>query len=515
MDDAVDDATESTSEPVASRRWWRGPWAVIGAGVLAVVVAAGAGASWWYFKSGDQPAQALPASTVAYLSIDLDPSGQQKPAVRSLLEKFPAWESIGSDDVADIREKAFGWLLDDTGCADVDYDDQIEPWLGSRAAVAVVPRRGDKVDLVFAIQHRDADEAESGLETLRSCSGEGDEFGGWDVGDDWLILAENEKIAKRVANAAADAPLSDDDALQEMTSAGGGHGLVNLYVAADAGDRLAGVLVGEGELPPGSEDVLSGQFPAFATTLRASDGDVELTGVTEGGGDALMSGGSGVDSLVSSLPDSTAAAVGVSFEKGWAKALLKQIRDTGAAVDGPQGASELDDFLSTMREVFGQPLPKAVEGLFGRATVLALEDDEKALLSARPTLALKVRGDSAAAERSLDGLRRLDVVPAGWLASGRSGDDLVIGPNKGYRKKVIAGGGLGESDSYRRVLPDAESAHALLFVNLDATMFDSLLDTLREEEPDVAENLDPLVALGLSQWQEDGRQHFRAWLAVD
>ena len=31
MDDAVDDATESTSEPVASRRWWRGPWAVIGA----------------------------------------------------------------------------------------------------------------------------------------------------------------------------------------------------------------------------------------------------------------------------------------------------------------------------------------------------------------------------------------------------------------------------------------------------------------------------------------------------
>jgi len=47
-------------------------------GATAVVVAGGAWAATSFFATGSQPAEALPDSTVAYASIDLDPSGGQK-----------------------------------------------------------------------------------------------------------------------------------------------------------------------------------------------------------------------------------------------------------------------------------------------------------------------------------------------------------------------------------------------------------------------------------------------------
>ena len=42
------------------------------------VVGAGAWAAVSFFSTGPQPAEALPASTLAYASVDLDPSGGQK-----------------------------------------------------------------------------------------------------------------------------------------------------------------------------------------------------------------------------------------------------------------------------------------------------------------------------------------------------------------------------------------------------------------------------------------------------
>ena len=46
-------------------------------GVLAFGTAAFAGYSW-LTSTGPQPAEALPASTIGYVSLDLDPSGNQK-----------------------------------------------------------------------------------------------------------------------------------------------------------------------------------------------------------------------------------------------------------------------------------------------------------------------------------------------------------------------------------------------------------------------------------------------------
>ncbi len=110
--------------------------ALVGFGALAT---GGVFAYSAYFASGPQPAEALPADTVGYLSVDLDPSGQQKLEALKTLRKFPAFKEnagLGTDD--DLREKLFDSIQGDGVCPEVDYADDIEPWLGDRMAVAAV-----------------------------------------------------------------------------------------------------------------------------------------------------------------------------------------------------------------------------------------------------------------------------------------------------------------------------------------------------------------------------------------
>ena len=116
----------------------------VGAVVAAAgVIGAGAWAATSFFATGAQPAEALPASTVAYASLDLDPSGGQKIEAIQTLRKFPAFnDELDLDTDDDLRETVFNEFFGADVCERVDYDDDIEPWLGSRAAVAAGAARG-------------------------------------------------------------------------------------------------------------------------------------------------------------------------------------------------------------------------------------------------------------------------------------------------------------------------------------------------------------------------------------
>src|SRR4051812_13888404 len=67
-------------------------WALI-AGGTATVVAFGAVGAWGvtqFLGGGPAPATAVPADALAYVAVDLDPSGGQKLAAYETLKKFPA-----------------------------------------------------------------------------------------------------------------------------------------------------------------------------------------------------------------------------------------------------------------------------------------------------------------------------------------------------------------------------------------------------------------------------------------
>ena len=64
-----------TEETPAGRKSRRTTW-IVGGGVVGLLaLGAGAWAAVSFFQQGSQPAEALPSTTVAYVSVDLDPSG--------------------------------------------------------------------------------------------------------------------------------------------------------------------------------------------------------------------------------------------------------------------------------------------------------------------------------------------------------------------------------------------------------------------------------------------------------
>ena len=86
---------------------------VAGVGTLAVL-GASAGAVWaWQalMGQGAQPAEALPASTLAYVAVDFDPAGGQKLAAMGFLKKFPSLEKqVGLTGADDLRKNVFDEL---------------------------------------------------------------------------------------------------------------------------------------------------------------------------------------------------------------------------------------------------------------------------------------------------------------------------------------------------------------------------------------------------------------------
>ena len=104
--------------------------AIVGVlGVAAVAVAGTLAYQMFFGSAEDDAVNLVPADAVAYGSIFLDPSTNQKRAIGDLLEKFP--EAPNADEA---RAK-FVELLD-KGLAEIDmtFEEDIDPWLGDQIA---------------------------------------------------------------------------------------------------------------------------------------------------------------------------------------------------------------------------------------------------------------------------------------------------------------------------------------------------------------------------------------------
>ncbi|MCX6433328.1 MAG: hypothetical protein NTX29_11235 [Actinobacteria bacterium] len=150
--------TEGVTEPVAltapapaSRTRWP---IIVGAVVVGAVVLAGAAVAAFVLLSGrgPQPEAAMPADTIAFVKLDLDPSaGQKVNALRFLRDNLPSDMGFSVDpDSAD----PIGDALTSSGAfdgAEFTWQD-IDSWAGDRAAVAAVPTSSGDVAPVFIVR---------------------------------------------------------------------------------------------------------------------------------------------------------------------------------------------------------------------------------------------------------------------------------------------------------------------------------------------------------------------------
>jgi len=177
------------------------------------------------------------------------------------------------------------------------------------------------------------------------------------------------------------------------------------------------------------------------------------------------------------------------------------------------------DLFEELSDLTGLDVPADVETLMGDSAVLAVGGDfdaEQMMSSADGSdvpAGLKVQGDPGAIEAVLDKLRSTMGPDATILEADADGDVIAIGPNADYRAHLLEAGTLGESDTFRDVIREAEQAGLVFYLDFDAG--NGWLDTLAGDDPEAAANVEPLSAIGMSAWSEDGFGHGVLRLTTD
>ena len=503
------------------------------------VVAGGAWAATSFFATGAQPAEALPASTVAYFSVDLDPSGGQKIEAIKTLRKFPGFTDkvdLQTDD--DLRERFFEEVTSSGECEGLDYDADVKPWLGSRAAMAVVDLGEDEPTPVGVVQTTDSGKAEDGLSALVDACGGGEgaegDVGGWVVDGDWIVVAETKEIAQKVVDAADGSTLAGNASFEEWTGEAGDDGFMSMYVGKGvtkyldelggmggmgmmgmpgAAMGMPGAAMGEDGTTSNSEEVpeelqrMIDDFDGMAATVRFDGGAVEIEYAMSNYQPDLtgfIDSQNGAD-MVAGLPDDTVAAFGMSLEEGWAGAMLDYVKR-----NLPDESATIDEQLAQFEAETGLAFPEDIETLLGEGVTVSLGSglDPDAVANGGPgevPVGIRIDGDADEIQAVLDKIAAQAGPEMAEFMQVTEGDGYaVLALQDGYRGELEGGGSLGDSAAYSEVV-ESDEAQSLLFVNFDAD--DDWLVRLTGDSPEVSKNLEPLSAFGVSGWVDDDVVH--------
>lgn len=492
------------------------------------VVAGGAWAASSFFATGSQPAEALPDSTVAYFSVDLDPSGGQKIEAIKTLRKFPGFtDNVDLETDDDLRERLFEEITSSGECEGLDYAADVEPWLGSRAAMAAVDLGEDEPAAVGVVQTTDGGKAEDGLAKLiETCGGDtaegetGGDVGGWVVEGDWIVLAETEEIAQQVVDAADGSSLAADSSFAQWTGEAGDDGFMSMYVSKGVtkyAEDLAGMgMMGTMGVPGASTETeevpeelqqMINDFDGAAATVRFDGGAVEVEYAMSNYNKDLtrfVESEEGVE-MLSALPEDTVAAFGFALEEGWAEGLLDYVKTLA-----PDEAASIDEQLAQFESETGLAFPEDVETLLGDGVTVSMGSglDPDAVTNGGPgevPAGIRIKGDADEIQAVLDKISAQAGPEAAEFLQVTEGDGYaVLALQDDYRGALEGRGSLGDSATYSDVV-DADEAQSVMFVNFNAD--EDWLVRLTEEMPEVSENLEPLAAFGFSSWVDDEVVH--------
>jgi Protein of unknown function (DUF3352) len=491
------------------------------ASVVAVVILAGGGFAAWRFLSGGgpRPAEVLPDSTFAVVSLDLDPSGGQKIEAIKTLRKFPSFrEHTGVRPDSDVVKAIFDETVGKE-CKDVDYAKDVKPWIGQRAALGGVELDKGKPLPVVALQIGDKAAATKGFTKLAACakaSGE-DDFG-YNVGDDYALISDSTAHAAAIAAAGKTSPLSEDASYQKWTEAAGGPGILNGYLSPHAGqlikDTFSEELGAAGKGAGKQLDKAIADFKGAGATLQFKDGGLELS--MAGGGVKDVSS-KDVGDHVDGLPKDTAAVLAGAVDGKKISAGIDSAFEGLGSVGGMFGGSTADMRAEVEKET-GVRLPADVVTLLGDSFSISVGGDapadlDKVRSSADVPVGYLVRGDDAKIKDVVDRIQkstgaRLEDLPATFdTADGKA----VLATNPDYAKQLLGKGSLGSTDTFKDVVPHAGDSPFVFYLSLDNGWSKPVADAARKsgdkDEREFASDLEAFKALGASAWNDGSTSH--------
>jgi hypothetical protein len=258
-------------------------------------------------------------------------------------------------------------------------------------------------------------------------------------------------------------------------------------------------------------EAMAKSFKGMAGVVRFADGAVEAEFVGQGVPEGMLPDSAGT-SAISELPDGTAVAMSIALSEGWLDSSMKQLEQMM-----PPGES-LEDLMAQAEAQTGLKLPEDVETLLGDGVSVAVDGDldVASLMSApdptRVPAGIRVSGEPDEILPVVEKIKAL-LGPDAEMLVVESGDGVVsFGLSQDYVKSLAAEGSLGDQETFAGVVPEADRATGALFVDFDAVSrwVDEGMQAAGgagESEVEVAENLEPLKALGMSAWIDDDTQH--------
>jgi hypothetical protein len=287
--------------------------ALILAALSAVVpLAAGCGGD---DEAASSASELVPAGALVYAEATLDPEGDQKQAIDSILSKFPGGGQAG-EKLKDLIEK--GLRESESG---LSFKDDIEPWLGDEAAffASNFGRPGDVQSAAGLIATDDEDAA---LETLEKTA-EGkvtrksykdveyivDEASGSNAGaafDGFLVVGTEAAVKASIDASDGDSKLTDDDGYEKAVEGAADDRLGLFYVNMPELLRTAQETGGAAAIPGSFRKFFN--EPLVATVDADDDGVVFEANVSEELAKTSGVLGHGSD-LLNELPADSWAAV--------------------------------------------------------------------------------------------------------------------------------------------------------------------------------------------------------------
>ncbi|WP_202863088.1 DUF3352 domain-containing protein [Ornithinimicrobium murale] len=496
--------------------------------VAALVIGGGAWAATRMLSGGgDQPASALPEETAAYVRLDINPQVGQKIAAVRFFDGLDdeALEALRGDD---IRAKAFEWMAEeDEAFAAIDYDEDIEPWLGDRLALGLVPNGSDEPYFGIALQVKDEEAADAGLTKLQEVTnddGAPSEGLDWYFQGDYAVLTTTDAVETMQDKTEA-GTLADNDTFREDMDSLGDEGVLSAWVDAEPLATLADSPMAEQSLdaasgmdPSGALGSLGGTSRLaeqmatgrFAAALRFSEDSIELTGVTRGL-DGLGVDGGDSGHLILDLPEDTVGAFSLEHGDQFVAQGYKMLKE-----QFPEDAAEAE----TQAAEAGFTVPEDIQTLVGSSLVLSvgpgvldLQNDPESFEAWE--IAYRTETDTAAAQDVLTRALGLTGQPEvdQFLVRDDSDGVLTLGVSQPYVDAVTSGGDLGDSAVFQSAVPNAADADSVFYVNVNS--FEHLY--LSEiEEQQARDALESLAAVGYSGSSDaDGNGEFTFRLVAD
>ncbi len=187
------------------------------------------------------------------------------------------------------------------------------------------------------------------------------------------------------------------------------------------------------------------------------------------------------------------------------------------------GLGDGDDLISQVEAETGLAIPEDLQTLVGDSVAVSLgsDIDPQAIEGSDPgdvPVGVKIKGDADAIHDVIDKLLGSAGAPdevRDLFGYDGGGDFAVLGPDADYRDQLLEDGGLGDSDVYRPWSRSPRTPRRCSTSTSTPTTGCVRMAQGFGPDDEIAANLEPLGALGISAWVDGDASHALVRLTTD